>query len=330
MTRREWLAVAAASAACAPKETKKSEITLRVGHVRASQSSAPLYLAMERGYFQSEGLKIEPDQAAVTGLHVGALAAGKLDACLVAMSPAIVNAVQQGAPVRLVATRRTASSVCGGWGQLFAKRSAFPGNLKDFRELKGKRVAFTSPGSFSDFALDAILESAGLTRKDVRAVSIKRTESVAALLSDNLDAIMQAGSTKEIPPERRGEFTRLPGAELIYPKAQTLFIAFGERLRGADRAAGLGFLRAFLRASDEFFAAKHPEFTKKWAQEMGDPEAAYPNCPEEVGTGGAVDVASIKLYIDWALRRKHIETAIAPEAVIDATLLRDLRDKGPV
>ena len=328
MTRRRWLALTTAATGCAPRRSPSSELTLRVGVVQSSQSSGPLFLAVEQGYFREEGLNLEVDRAQVTGLHISALAAGKLDACLVAMSPAIPNAVVQGAPVRLVAARQSASRVCGGWGQIFARLSAFPGGLKDFRELKGKRIAYSSPGSLSDFALDMVLESVALSRADIQAVAIKRQEAILALLAGNLDAVVQSSGTKEIPAERRAGFGFFPGAELIHPTLQTVYIGFGERLRGEKRDAGIRFLRAFRRGSSDFFANRNPAFMRKWTLEMGDPEAPIANCPQEARNDGAVDPASVKVYLDWAVRRKHIEAAVAPETLIDATLMQDLKSRG--
>lgn len=324
MTRREWLALTSCATACAPHKNESGAVTVRVGLVQSSSSTGPLQLALEKGYLREQGLQLEANYAQVTGLHIAALAAGKLDAALISMSPAVANGVAQGAPIRLVATRQSATRVCGGWGQLFGRLDAFPGGLKDFRELRGKRIAFSAPGSQTDFTLDIVLDSAGLTRADVKAIAIKRQESIAALLNGNIDAIMQAAGTKDIPADRRAGFGYFPGAEVVHPKLQTLFVAFGERLRGGERDAGLRFLRVMRRAGEEFFGYKHPEFMRKWSREMGDPDMPIANCPYEVANNGAVDPASIKIYLDWALRRKHIEVPVAPEALIDATLVRDL------
>ncbi|MEP7362538.1 MAG: ABC transporter substrate-binding protein [Acidobacteriota bacterium] len=329
MTRRDWLALTAAGTACAPKKVPRGEQAVRVGVVQVALSSGPLFLGIEQGYFREEGLKIEAEGASVSGLHISALAAGKLDVCMIAMTPAIPNAVAQGAPVRMVSARQSASRVCGGWGQFYCRLSAFPHGLKDFHELKGKRIAYSTPGSLSDFALDVVLNASGMTRADIQAIAVKRSESVAALLAGGLDAIVQAGALKGIPAGRRAEFGFFPGAELFQPKIQTLFILFGERLRGEQRDVGLRFLRACNRGSEAFFGNKYPDFNRKWSAAAGDPDAPVGNCPEETANGGAIDAASVKVFIDWAVNRKFLEVPIAAETLIDSSLLRDLATKAP-
>lgn len=330
MTRRRWLALASALPGCTARRQPGESVTvLKVGIANAAHSVAPLFLAQRQGYFRQEGIEIEVERSTFTGLHVSALAAGKLDVALLAMSPALVNGAIRGAPVRLVAARKYGGSSCGAWGQLFARLSAFPGRLKDFRELRGKRVAYSTPGSISDFCLDAVLDAAGLTRDLVRTVAIRRQESVAALLAGNLDAIMNVTSLSEIPAARRGEFGYLRGADALYPDLQVSFIAFGERLRTSDRRAGAGFLRAFRRATDDFVARRNPAFMKEWATEQGyDPDEKIELCPGEVESDGSVDTGSVRLYVDWAARKGHTEGAIEPEALIDNSLIRELSGGG--
>lgn len=302
---------------------------MRVGVAQSAHSVAPLFLAEEQGYFRKVGIRIEVDKASFTGLHISSLAAGKLDVALVAMSPALANAAQQGAPVRIVAARKYSGGACGAWGQFFANLEAFPGALKDFRELEGKRIAYSTPGSLSDFALDMVLDAAGLTRKQVKAVAIKRQESIAALLSGSLDAVMNAPSLKEIPADRRNRFGFLRGAETIHPTMQTAFTAFGERLRGPERELGMLFLSAYNHGSDDFFANRNPAFMRKWALSQGaDPDVPVTVCPHEAASRGAVDPEGIRLYLEWATRRRLIPAPVTPDQLLDPSLVSPAL-KGP-
>ncbi|MBI5083359.1 MAG: ABC transporter substrate-binding protein [Acidobacteria bacterium] len=324
MTRRHLLALIAAAPACSPRRPA-TETVLRVGVAQSAHSVAPLFLADEMGFFRQEGIRIEVDRTSFTGLHISALAAGKLDVAMVAMSPALVNSAAQGAPIRLVASRKYLGGDCGAWGQFYSNLSAFPGGLKDFHELIGKRIAYSTPGSLTDFALDAVLDSACISRDRVKAVAVRRQESVAALLTGNLDAVINVPSLAEIPEARRTHFGYLRGADTVYPKLQTSFTAFGGRLLTTERETGLRFLRAFRRGSEAFFAGTNPVFMRRWAFEQGaDPDTPVQVCPHEVDSDGAVDPESVRLYLDWAARRKHVATAIEPGKLIDSTLIADL------
>ncbi|MBM3793164.1 MAG: hypothetical protein FJW31_03655 [Acidobacteria bacterium] len=125
-----------------------------------------------------------------------------------------------------------------------------PSGLKDLSELRGKQLAFTTAGSLSEFALDMILESAGLNRNDVRGVALWQAESMVALAAGRLDGVVSVGSLEGV---------RMPEGIAVYPglsRAQAgltvTFVVFGPRLRTAGRAAGVRFLRTYLRGLKAF------------------------------------------------------------------------------
>jgi NitT/TauT family transport system substrate-binding protein len=55
-------------------------------------------------------------------------------------------------------------------------------------DLKGKRVGFT-PGTTSDFFLDAFLTANGLTRQDIQPVALKPDEMQDAMIAKKVDAV---------------------------------------------------------------------------------------------------------------------------------------------
>ena len=64
-------------------------------------------------------------------------------------------------------------------------------DIKTIQDLKGKKVAITSPGSQSDYGLNDLLQSNGMKRDDVQAVYVKsQPAEVAALGSNAVSALL--------------------------------------------------------------------------------------------------------------------------------------------
>ena len=165
MSRRAALACFAGLAvtACRPGSLR----TLRVGSVPRG-NIAPLYVADELGFFRAVGLAIDVHLLSETTQTVPLLAASRIDVSLSGATPALFNAIAQGARTRVVAGREIAAPGCTR--ELYGNRRSFPNGFERASQLKGKRVAVTSPTSVTAFLLDVVLESAGSTTADERAL----------------------------------------------------------------------------------------------------------------------------------------------------------------
>jgi NitT/TauT family transport system substrate-binding protein len=219
MRRRGFAVFLAAAAGCRRKSGQaRGEI-----HISAAgqPSIAPLYVAYENGYFEQLGLKVKLTEIRGAGQTVPLLASGALDACFTSISPALITAVARRARLRIVAGRESLSQSCGEYGVLYGRRGAFPGGLTDLRQLRGKRISQYRPGSTSDFALDIVLESVGMSKKDVTVLHLGQPEALAAILGGRLDAL---------------DLTSRAG--LAHAKGS----AIGPAFRLVERAAGISVL----------------------------------------------------------------------------------------
>jgi putative hydroxymethylpyrimidine transport system substrate-binding protein len=142
---------------------------------------APLYVALERGYFRDAGLEIDFKAPADPNAPPKLVAAGKADLA-VSYQPQLHVQIDRGLPLVRVATL-----VATPLSSLVVLRES---GIRSIADLKGKTVGF-SVGGFEDALLRAMLEKNGLKLSDIKLVNVNFSLS-PALISKKVDAVIGA------------------------------------------------------------------------------------------------------------------------------------------
>lgn len=137
---------------------------------------APLYIAIEKGFFKAGGLELEHKVFSSTGEGNAALAAGRIDSINNVASEMVLFAAK-GQDFRIV---QVADSSMGGDG-ILARNS-----VKDIADFKGRQVA-VEIGSVSHFFLLQVLQEAGLSGDDVKITNVTPDAAAAAYSSGRAD-----------------------------------------------------------------------------------------------------------------------------------------------
>jgi NitT/TauT family transport system substrate-binding protein len=144
---------------------------------------APVYLAIEEGLFEAEGLTVTPEVTQGGAAAIPALQGGDLDIAYGAW-PSFLIANQAGIELRAVSDGVAAAP---GFTQFLALPDSGLGG--DPSRLAGTTVALNTLGNLGELALRETLADAGLEFTDVTAVEIPFPDMGAALDGGNVNVI---------------------------------------------------------------------------------------------------------------------------------------------
>ncbi len=285
-------------AACGTKATATPaalvHIKLPVGYIPNVQF-APLYVAIDKGYFKDEGIEIEFDYSLETDA-VSLVSANNLQFAVVS-GEQVLLARAQGLPVVYFCA----------WYQQYpvSVASKAAEGIRTVADLKGKKIGL--PGLFGAnyIGLDALLFSGGLTEKDVTLDSIGFNQ-VAALAADKDQAVSVYTTNEPVQLEAQGY------------KINEL------RVADAVQLASNGLI------TNEETIAKNPElvrrmasaFLKGLADTMANPDEAYNISKKYVPNLAQQDEATQKEVL-----RRTIELWKAPQlGISDAKAWQNMQD----
>jgi ABC-type nitrate/sulfonate/bicarbonate transport system substrate-binding protein len=325
-SRRQWLRHVApyvpfALAACSPDRSSDLESrTLRIS-VFPSIINGGLFLAQEKRLFSLEGITVRFVTFKNTSQTVPLLAGGQLEAAASGMSSALLNAVAQGATLRIVATIGAADALCGNGGSLYARPGEYEKGPAGIRKLAGRRIAISAVGGLGEFFLDTLLQGSGLTSRDCTLLQLPQAEGIAALLGQKVDAIVYAQLDKEVA-SLSGGMVPLRHVDEIYPGLQFNFIIFGSGLLRNEVETGRKLLRAVFQGNGRYLDGETPRFLRDFIDSNRlNRDVTLGACRGGVVRTGAMDPAHIQYFIDWAVQKNYCPKPMSADTLMDRRFL---------
>lgn len=147
---------------------------------------APFHLAIQEGFFEEEGLRVEFVQAPSGGESVGKLVAGEVDISYSSYTPFFLaeskGAGRDKGGIKLVADASSA-------GPDSCVVVALPNSeVKSVKDMAGKRVAVTATGTISDLLVMSTLKTNGVDHRSIEWVKTPFPETADALKRGDVDA----------------------------------------------------------------------------------------------------------------------------------------------
>jgi len=161
--------------------------TVKLGDL-AAISNAPVYIAIEKGFFKEQGVVTEIFNFASAAKQVPALVAGELEVSVGSASAGLFNAVAQQAPFRIVADKGQTREGFGFSLLTVRKDLVDSGQVKTFRDLKGKKIAILAKGNIQHYLVGKMAEEVGLTINDVELTFLDAPNQVTAFETKAIDA----------------------------------------------------------------------------------------------------------------------------------------------
>lgn len=293
---------------------------INIGTTSGSNWTAlPFKVAVERNFFEKEGLRARLIVFQGTSLMLTALLAGEID--YVTILPSIAGAAVRGLPVKVVASVAKASGYA-----IVAKPE-----INTVKALKGKRVAINSFGSAADFAVYTALSRNGLDpNRDVTLYAISGSPEArfAALMGGVVDAAV-VSSPFEYKAEQKGfrtlmsvqemaEFVRIPitgisAAQRKIEKEPNEIVHVLRAVRAAilflqaQREAAVGLMEKTLNLDHAIAERFYPLYREEYNPELTVPDSIVDEWVA-MGTFRAKEkekrAANIQAVYDWTFAEK--------------------------
>jgi NitT/TauT family transport system substrate-binding protein len=168
-------------------ETNASTQQITVG-VLPIAPVAPLYVGMEKGFFEEEGLEVEPAIAQGGAALLPAVMSGEYEFGFSNVVSAM-SAQVQGLPVRLVA--QASQSNVEDERDFGAVIASADGDIREPEDLAGATIAVNTVRNIGDLAIRAALAQRGVDTSDIEFREIPFPDMNAALEAGRVDAAWQ-------------------------------------------------------------------------------------------------------------------------------------------
>ena len=165
----------------------------KIGVLRLS-SSAPVFIAQDKGYFRDAGLDVELKFFDAAQPIAVATTSGDVDFGITAFTAGLYNLAGKGT-LKVIGgmSREKAGYPLIGY---FASNNAYAAGLKTPKDLAGKRIAVTQVGSSFHYSLGLLADKYGFKLSDVKIVPLQSlSNAAAALKGETVDAALLPVST---------------------------------------------------------------------------------------------------------------------------------------
>ena len=190
-------ALSLAALLCGADAWAQGRVKIEVGSV-PSLSGGPIWIAKEKGYFDEVGLDVNIHPFTSSSGEVAALiATNQLQMVGGALSVGFFNSVDKGIPVKILLSRGTSPAY-----NILMLRPDLQATVKKAADLKGRPIAIVARGSIIVYQVGKILETGGLTLKDIEAKYMPFTDMAVALQNKAIDAALMIPPLSELVAEK--------------------------------------------------------------------------------------------------------------------------------
>ncbi|MGR9047323.1 ABC transporter substrate-binding protein [Halobacillus faecis] len=213
-------------------------------------SGAGFYIAEEKGYFDDYNIDIKFTTFANSDDMLPALAAGEVDIAGGVSTASFFNAIAQGIDVKIIADK--GHYFDGSSYFSFVIREDLQDEIKEYSDLKGKRIAVSSRNAVDDYIFQRMLEHAGLTESDVEFVLMSDFGNMlAAMGNKSIDAALQ------IEPlitqgEAQNLHVRFGDATDFAPDAQIAMVLGSPDFIEKETDVSVRFMAAYLKGVRDY------------------------------------------------------------------------------
>ncbi|GAB6906697.1 ABC transporter, substrate-binding protein, aliphatic sulfonates family [Desulfosarcina cetonica] len=221
---------------------------IRIGYLQGDLHQLACWTALEKGYFNDQGLDVRVGGIFKAGPEeMIAFAAGDLDVGYVGEAPATTAVANNKTAVRVLAQVNTEGSA------IVVNRLLDANNLADMR---GKTIAIPGHSTVQDFLLQKERTKYNLTETDLKTIVVKPPEMIGALRTGQIDGfIVWESFVSKAVTLKAGKI--LASSHDIWPDHPCCVLAAHRRFLEKCPEDAVKIVRAHVRATH--FIGQHPE-----------------------------------------------------------------------
>jgi NitT/TauT family transport system substrate-binding protein len=276
-------------------------------------SMAPLLIAEREGDFREQDLDVEFVPFRRAGEAIVALSRGQLDVVAGSVNLVLLNAIEKGAMVRIVADKGhwTADS-CVVSALLVHPEALQDGTLRTLASLRGQKVDLRE-NSILSYAYERLLRRDQVTLEDVDLVSLPRSAQLAALENRAVAAVSATDPWLNL--------FQVSGSAVVWhsineavERLQYSVLAYGPSFLTDSPEKGERFMRAYLKGVRRYNQGKTPRNVSLIADETGISASVLSrSCWPEIDEGGRIIPDGLMEYQKWAVGRGKLARVLSLE-----------------
>jgi NitT/TauT family transport system substrate-binding protein len=297
----------------------------KVGVLRLS-SSAPVFIAQDKGYFRDAGLDVELKFFDAAQPIAVATTSGDVDFGVTAFTAGLYNLAGKGT-LKVIGgmSRERAGYPLIGY---FASNNAYANGLKTPKDLVGKRIAVTQIGSSFHYSLGLLADKYGFRLSDVKVLPLQSlSNAAAALKGETVDAALLPVSTaRKLMDDGGAKLLGWVGDETPWQ----LGAVFASPKTLSNKPLVTKLLTALVRADREYHDVILSAVANGNAPVNGatmpllEIIAKYTNLPLEQVVGncayidpdGKLDVKNVANQIEWLQGQGFVDKGFSVDAII--------------
>ena len=297
----------------------------KVGVLRLS-SSAPVFIAQDKGYFKEAGLEIELKFFDAAQPIAVATTSGDIDFGITAFTAGLYNLAGKGT-LKVIGgmSREKAGYPLIGY---FASNNAYAAGLKSPKDLAGKRIAVTQVGSSFHYSLGLLADKYGLKLSEMKVLPLQSlSNAAAALKGETVDAaLLPASTARKLIDDGGAKLLGWVGDETPWQ----LGAVFASPKTLTDKPLVTKLLAALARADREYNDVILAS-VRNGKTDINDKTrplleiiAKYTNLPVEQVVGncayidpdGKLDVKNVGNQIEWLQEQGFVDKGFNVDAII--------------
>jgi NitT/TauT family transport system substrate-binding protein len=254
----------------------------------------PPYVAKEMGFFAENNIEAEFVTFEGGTQTLRGSVSGGLDITGTSSDPAII-----------AAARGAGTKVLGTYSHKLSQSMLVQGDIKNCKELKGRKIGIQEIGAFNEVMSRAVLASCGLTPKDVQYVNVSTKGRVPGLLTGQIDSAILHVDQAIVAKKKKSDLNIL--VNLWEPLPKWLYAAYiaPEKEIASNRQLYVDIMAALIKANRFIYKdkAKTVEIAAKYTQQ--DPEVVAQTYDILAAAGAwPVNDGLPREMVEWTINRQ--------------------------